>query len=89
MGHSDVLLVLLSPRSSSERFGAGARPVHPIRVEFDSGLICPKLKDERTCITCQIDANDPEWSCRLATPDNGYTLLRVIIKSQSEPRSAR
>jgi hypothetical protein len=26
----DVLLVLLSPRSSSERFGAGARPVHPI-----------------------------------------------------------
>src|SRR5262245_31125595 len=33
MGHSDVLLVLLSPRSSSERFGAGARPVHPIRVD--------------------------------------------------------
>src|SRR6476619_2117090 len=32
MGHSDVLLVLLSPRSYSERFGAGARPVHPIRV---------------------------------------------------------
>jgi hypothetical protein len=32
MEHSDVLLVLLSPRSSSERFGAGARPVHPIRV---------------------------------------------------------
>jgi hypothetical protein len=32
MGHGDVLLVLLSPRSSSERFGAGARPVHPIRV---------------------------------------------------------
>jgi pentapeptide MXKDX repeat protein len=30
MGHSDVLLVLLSPRSFSERFGAGARPVHPI-----------------------------------------------------------
>jgi hypothetical protein len=28
--HSDVLLVLLSPRSLSERFGAGARPVHPI-----------------------------------------------------------
>ena len=26
-----MLLVLLSPRSSSERFGAGARPVHPIR----------------------------------------------------------
>jgi hypothetical protein len=25
-----VLLVLLSPRSFSERFGAGARPVHPI-----------------------------------------------------------
>src|SRR6476469_4910817 len=25
IGHSDVLLVLLSPRSSSERFGAGAR----------------------------------------------------------------
>jgi len=30
MGHSDVLLVFLSPRSFSERFGAGARPVHPI-----------------------------------------------------------
>jgi hypothetical protein len=30
MGHSDVLLVLLSPRTFSERFGAGARPVHPI-----------------------------------------------------------
>src|SRR3974377_2465382 len=30
MGHSDLLLVLLSPRSFSERFGAGARPVHPI-----------------------------------------------------------
>jgi hypothetical protein len=25
-----MLLVLLSPRSSSEQFGAGARPVHPI-----------------------------------------------------------
>jgi hypothetical protein len=35
MRHSDVLLVLLSPRSSSERFGAGARPVHPIRVNSD------------------------------------------------------
>ena len=31
MGHSDVLLVLLSPRLISEWFGAGARPVHPIR----------------------------------------------------------
>jgi hypothetical protein len=30
MGHGDMLLVLLSPRSSSEQFGAGARPVHPI-----------------------------------------------------------
>src|SRR4029077_13807199 len=30
MGHGEVLLVLLSPRSFSERFGAGARPVHPI-----------------------------------------------------------
>jgi hypothetical protein len=30
MGHGDVLLVLLSPNSFSERFGAGARPVHPI-----------------------------------------------------------
>jgi len=29
-GHSDVLLVLQSPRSFSERFGAGGRPVHPI-----------------------------------------------------------
>jgi hypothetical protein len=25
-----MLLVLLSPRSSSEQFGTGARPVHPI-----------------------------------------------------------
>ena len=33
MGYSDVLLVLLNPRSSSERFGAGARPVHPICVD--------------------------------------------------------
>src|SRR5260370_41691630 len=30
MGHGDMLLVLLSPRTFSERFGAGARPVHPI-----------------------------------------------------------
>jgi hypothetical protein len=30
MGHGDVLLVLLSPSSFSERFWAGARPVHPI-----------------------------------------------------------
>jgi hypothetical protein len=30
-----VLLVLLSPRSSSERFGAGARPVHPILRHAD------------------------------------------------------
>jgi hypothetical protein len=30
MGHSDVLLMLLSPRSFSVRFGAAARPVHPI-----------------------------------------------------------
>ena len=29
-GHVGALLVLLSPRSLSERFGAGARPVHPI-----------------------------------------------------------
>jgi len=30
MGHGHVLLVLQSPNSFSERFGAGARPVHPI-----------------------------------------------------------
>src|SRR4029453_3317020 len=29
-GLGGALLVLLSPRSLSERFGAGARPVHPI-----------------------------------------------------------
>ena len=40
MGHSDVLLVLLSPRSFSERFGAGARPVHPI--------LRHQLNDEQT-----------------------------------------
>jgi hypothetical protein len=28
--NSEVLLVLLSPRSFSERFGTGARPIHPI-----------------------------------------------------------
>jgi hypothetical protein len=50
MGHSDVLLVLLSPRSSSERFGAGARPVHPIHIHSSSGqqvifgAYCFKLK---------------------------------------------
>ncbi len=37
MGHSDVLLVLLSPRSFSERFWAGARPVHPILREKAQG----------------------------------------------------
>ena len=31
MEHGDVFLVLLSARLFSERFGAGARPVHPIR----------------------------------------------------------
>src|SRR6478672_10843931 len=36
----DVLLVLLSPRSSSERFGAGARPVHPIRDKVQCGQFC-------------------------------------------------
>src|SRR5258705_2674689 len=30
LGHGDVLLVLLSPSPFSERFGAGAQPVHPI-----------------------------------------------------------
>ena len=30
MGLGDALLVLLGPPSFSERFGAGARPVHPI-----------------------------------------------------------
>src|SRR5512140_1676401 len=38
-GHGDVLLVLLSPRSSSERFGAGARPVRPIRDKSQ----CPEF----------------------------------------------
>src|SRR5207342_3309554 len=51
MGHSDALLVLLSPPSSSERFGAGARPVHPIRVGslLSSNLVAPGVK--RTSIT--------------------------------------
>ena len=46
-----VLLVLLSPRSSSERFGAGARPVHPIRVIslLRSNLVASEVK--RTSIT--------------------------------------
>src|SRR5260370_25672396 len=30
MGHGDMLLVLLSPRTFSERFGAGARPGPPL-----------------------------------------------------------
>jgi hypothetical protein len=29
------------------------------RVERDSGPICPKLRDKRTPIGCQIDAIDP------------------------------
>jgi hypothetical protein len=31
-----------------------------LRVECDGCLICPKLRDKRTCIGRQIDANDPE-----------------------------
>src|ERR1700751_258722 len=41
MGHSDVLIVLLSPRSFSERFGAGARPIHPILRHADRPSRCP------------------------------------------------
>src|SRR4051812_37431796 len=62
MGHGDVLLVLLSPRSSSERFGAGARPVHPIRDECDYGVACPKIADERTRTRRPINASDPDLS---------------------------
>src|SRR6476661_2498987 len=63
MGHGDVLLVLLSPRSSSERFGAGARPVHPIRVgslrRTDSVAIQGIADIRRGLAARRSDANDP------------------------------
>jgi hypothetical protein len=31
-----------------------------LRVERDSGPICPKLRDKRTPIGCQTDAIDPK-----------------------------
>ena len=72
MGHSDVLLVLLSPRSSSERFGAGARPVHPIRVgslrRTDSVAIEGIADIRRSFAARRSDANDPK-----ATFDTGDT----------------
>src|SRR5712672_4271670 len=39
MGHGAMLLVLLSPRTFSERFGAGARPVHPILRHWSCGAM--------------------------------------------------
>jgi hypothetical protein len=46
-GHGGVLLVLLSLRSLSERFGAGARPVHPILghrpISGSSQKICAEV----------------------------------------------
>src|SRR4051794_36510934 len=53
MGHGDVLLVLLGPRSSSERFGAGARPVHPIRI---SPASFSRNKPARAFSSCPIAA---------------------------------
>src|ERR1700740_2810023 len=41
MGHGEVLLVLLSPRSFSERFGAGAPPGHPILAHRVPGWLAP------------------------------------------------
>ena len=41
MGHGDVLLVLQSPNSFSERFGAGARPVHPILGHWEYSKVGP------------------------------------------------
>src|SRR6476619_4823893 len=63
MGHGDVLLVLLSPQSSSERFGAGARPIHPIRVgslrRTDSVAIEGIADIRRSLAARRSDANDP------------------------------
>src|SRR5271169_3701782 len=47
MGHSDVLLVLLSPRSFSEQFGAGARPVHPILGRGAMSDLSPECESKR------------------------------------------
>src|SRR4029077_18723744 len=63
MGDGDVLLVLLSPQSSSERFGAGARPIHPIRVgslrRTDSVAIEGIADIRRSLAARRSDANDP------------------------------
>ena len=45
MGHGDVLLVLQSPNSFPERFGAGARPVHPILGSHNRNVLL--LGEER------------------------------------------
>src|SRR6185295_16525063 len=62
MGDGDVLLVLLSPQSSSERFGAGARPIHPIRVgslrRTDSVAIEGIADIRRSLAARRSDAND-------------------------------
>src|SRR6478735_12570452 len=69
MGHGDVLLVLLSPRSSSERFGAGARPVHPIRVgslrRTEPVAIAGIADIRRSLAARRTDANDPDRSSAL------------------------
>jgi hypothetical protein len=49
MGHSDVLLVLLSPRSFSERFGAGGRPVHPILRHWELQFIHCREREWEGC----------------------------------------
>ena len=54
MGHSDVLLVLLSPRSFSERFGARARPVHPI---LSISASAPANADSTDFLMCVLSSS--------------------------------
>ena len=83
MGNGDVLLVLLSPRSSSERFGAGARPVHPIRVgslrRTDSVAIEGIADIRRSLAARRSDANDPEptWG--------GLKFRSAAVSHRAEP----
>ena len=58
-----LVVILLSPQSSSERFGAGARPVHPIRVgslrRTDSVAIEGIADVRRSLAAYRSDANGP------------------------------
>ena len=90
-----MLLVLLSPRSSSERFGAGARPVHPIRVgslrRTDSVAIEGIADIRRSLAARRSDANDPTAVIsRVEIPQRSSLLpYRGVLSFRSEAREAR